>query len=119
MSLKQCEKCGEMVDEAKAFCPGCSNPFVSEMQRTETSEFELSGSTIEFSKTAYNLLLSDMGLNISEPADVNKPAEDLVPEPERDIQKQPSAGLVKWIAFGGAVVLFLLLLAAALIFFVS
>lgn len=69
MSLKKCEKCGEMVDEAKAFCPSCGNSFEDEKARQADSEFELSGGTVQFSKSAFNLLLSDMGLNISQSPD--------------------------------------------------
>ena len=40
MGLKQCTKCSEMVDEAKAFCPACGNAFVEEEERQEKSKFE-------------------------------------------------------------------------------
>jgi hypothetical protein len=64
MASKQCEKCGEMVDEAKAFCPGCGNAFVEEEKR-EASKFEKLDPTMQFGHTMYNQLLEDMGLNIS------------------------------------------------------
>ena len=64
MALKQCDKCSEMVDEAKAFCPGCGNAFVEEEKR-EASKFEKLDPTVQFGHTMYNQLLEDMGLNIS------------------------------------------------------
>lgn len=65
MASRQCEKCGETVDEAKAFCPGCGNAFVQEERRQEASKFEKLDSTVQFGQTMYNQLLEDMGLNIS------------------------------------------------------
>lgn len=73
MGLRQCEKCEEMVDEAKAFCPSCGNAFVEEQKRTEPSVFESMEGTMQLGNTMYNQLLSDMGLNISAAPD--KPAE--------------------------------------------
>ena len=67
MGLKQCDKCSEMVDEAKAYCPACGNPFVKEEKRQQASEFEQADSTVQFGQTMYNEMLSDMGLNISKP----------------------------------------------------
>jgi hypothetical protein len=66
MSIKKCDKCGEMVGEAKAFCPGCGYSFEDEQERKAESEFEATSGTVQFSKSAFNMLLSDMGLNISE-----------------------------------------------------
>jgi len=65
MGEKQCGKCGEMVDEAKAFCPGCGNSFVEEKERTSVSDFDLSDNTVRLGDTMYNQMLSDMGLSIS------------------------------------------------------
>lgn len=65
MGEKQCGKCGESVDEAKAFCPGCGNSFVQEKERTSVSEFDQLDHTVRLGDTMYNQLLSDMGLSIS------------------------------------------------------
>ena len=65
MGQKQCGKCGEMVDEAKAFCPECGNAFVEERKRTSVSDFEQSDTTVQLGQTMFNKMLSDMGLNIS------------------------------------------------------
>ena len=62
---KQCDTCGEMVEEAKAFCPGCGNAFVEEKTRGSISEFDLSNRTVQLGQTMYNQMLSDMGLSIS------------------------------------------------------
>lgn len=80
MGLKQCGKCKEMVDEAKAFCPGCGNAFVEEEKRQKASEFEKLDSTVQLGKTMYGQMLSEMGLNISKtPADSEKRIEVLAP----------------------------------------
>lgn len=107
MDQKQCEKCGETVDAAKAFCPGCGSPMVAEEERTRVSEFDASAGTVQYGKTVFGNLLSDMGLNI---ADVRnsptKPKEESRPEP---VQKAPQtkqekrAGMstkTKWVIAG-------------------
>ena len=65
MVEKKCSKCGEMVDEAKAFCPGCGNAVVEEKKRASVSEFDLSDHTVRLGDSMYNQMLSDMGLSIS------------------------------------------------------
>lgn len=65
METRTCENCGESVDAAKAFCPGCGNAFVEERKRTEQSEFDRHDSTVQMGQTMYNQMLSEMGLNIS------------------------------------------------------
>lgn len=68
MGLKQCGTCSEMVDEAKAFCPGCGNAFVEEEKREQASQFDRLDNTVQLGHTMYNQMLSDMGLNISDTA---------------------------------------------------
>ncbi len=65
MSLRECDKCGEMMDEAKAFCPSCGRAFVEENTREKSSEFNQLDGTMQLGNTMYNQMLSDMGLNIS------------------------------------------------------
>ncbi|QQS34377.1 MAG: hypothetical protein IPM50_07380 [Acidobacteriota bacterium] len=78
METRQCENCGETVDAAKAFCPGCGNAFVEEKAREKASEFESHDSTVQMGQTMYNQMLSDMGLNIKKsPA---KPEAEAVPK---------------------------------------
>ena len=136
MTSLQCEKCGEMVDEAKAFCPGCGNSFVSEEKRPEASKFEKLEPTIQFGQTMYNQLLEDMGLNISAaPNQVEKRVEVLTPVntepakpvavktvPERNsatapekLPDQPAAANtnLKWYILIGVAVVFLLPIALA------
>lgn len=80
MGLRQCDKCSEMVDEAKAFCPGCGQAFVEEEKRQEASKFEKMSSTVQFGQTVYNQMLEDMGLNISgAPNPVEKRVEVIAP----------------------------------------
>jgi hypothetical protein len=65
MGEKKCRKCGETVEEAKAFCPGCGEAFVEEKKRSSVSDFDLSEHTVRLGDTMYNQMLSDMGLSIS------------------------------------------------------
>jgi hypothetical protein len=74
METRTCENCGESVDAAKAFCPGCGNAFVEERKRAQQSEFDRHDSTVQMGQTMYNQMLSEMGLNISKPA--QKPAAE-------------------------------------------
>lgn len=79
MALKQCDKCTEMADEAKAFCPACGNPFVVEEQRQEASKFDSLDSTMQMGNTMFNIMLSDMGLNTKERPGLQKQVEILKP----------------------------------------
>jgi hypothetical protein len=65
MGQKQCGKCGEFVDEAKAFCPECGNAFVDEKKRTSVTDFDRSNPTVQLGETMFNKMLSDMGLDLS------------------------------------------------------
>ena len=132
MALKQCDKCSEMVDEAKAFCPGCSNAFVEE-ERREASEFEKLDRTVQFGQTMYNQMLEDMGLNISDtPNPVEKRVEVITPirteitippvktkesasvkPSEKVFDKPKSPSNLKWYILGGLAVIFLLPIALA------
>lgn len=132
MGLRQCDKCSEMVDEAKAFCPSCGHAFVEEQKRTEPSVFESMDGTMQLGNTMYNQLLSDMGLNISAAPD--KPAEVVVqpvakeaaqPPPQQQVLQpaiqqvirpaveEPKAsagsGKTKWLIIGGILVLLLII----------
>lgn len=143
MALRQCDKCSEMVDEAKAFCPECGNALVEEKQREEESAYESMEGTMQFGQTMYNQMLSDMGLNIS--AAPNKPdepaAEPVAPiivEPAVQTPAQPVLQVLqpietgatsapvatekpatgnRWLIFGvvGALLLLILIVAAILI----
>ena len=75
MGQKICDKCGESVDEAKAFCPACGNAFVEEEQRQEASAFEKMDNTVQMGKTMYGKMLTDMGLNISKAPDKPEQAQ--------------------------------------------
>lgn len=132
MGFKQCDKCSEMVDDAKAFCPGCGHAFVEEETRQEASNFEKMDNTVQFGQSMYNQMLSDMGLNITKvprPAakriEVLAPVAAAVKPPEnkppvnKPAEAKP-AGNLKWLIAGGvlAVVVFLFFLAAAVLIFV-
>jgi len=78
--MRKCEKCGEMVDEAKAFCPACGHAFVEEEKRSDRSKFDQMGGTMQMGQTMYNKMLSDMGLDMSESQE--KPVEPVKPAPQ-------------------------------------
>ena len=99
MAEQQCGKCGEMVDEAKAFCPGCGHSFVDEKQRETVSDFDQSKRTVQLGETMFNQMLSEMGLNISKPPNRQEKKSDLVtplvapaisPSPTQKTQPSPS-----------------------------
>src|SRR3954451_8543066 len=104
MDPRKCEKCGETVDAAKSFCPGCGTPMEAEQERTRVSEYDATAGTGQFGKTGYNQLLSDMGLNIAETkAPPAKTVVEAVPQPAKPTpERKPEAapaknGKMKWI----------------------
>ena len=136
MGLRQCEKCNEMVDEAKAFCPGCGNSFVVEAKRESVSNFDTFEGTVKLGDTMYNQMLTDMGLNISKAPDPTeksveviapvateaKPAVETTPpvvpvavKPETAVVEEKPASKAKWFIIGGVILmtLFLFIIAAA------
>jgi hypothetical protein len=123
MGLKRCDKCDEMVDEAKAFCPGCGTAFVEEEQRQETSSFEKLDNTVQLGNTMYNQMLSDMGLNISKaPVKPEKRIEVIAPietataandEPKDATRPPAKASGTIWIVLGVVGLLILLPVALA------
>ena len=129
MSQKECEKCHEIVDGAKAFCPACGHAFVEEQTRREESGFDKMDSTVQFGQTMYNMMLSDMGLNISKAPDVSEkrievllpaaaPAPAKPPEVRQDKPKGQSNA--KWYILGAviAVLFFFFVLATAAAVFI-
>ena len=122
MGLKQCIACSEMVDEAKAYCPGCGNAFVEEKKREEASEYEQADSTIQFGKTMFGEMLSDMGLNLAKPpGQADKRIEVLAPAaapatpPQNPAAKAVRSSNAKWFILGGVILIlgFLIVLVAA------
>src|SRR6478736_4065588 len=104
MAEKRCDKCGEIVDEAKAFCPGCGDSFVDEKQRTTVSDFDQSKRTVQLGETMFNQMLSEMGLNISKQPGTDETNTELITplvpataskEPERKTQEPSPAPSVK------------------------
>jgi hypothetical protein len=110
MGQRQCDKCSELVDEARAFCPACGHAFVEEEKRQTKTEFESVDHTMQMGQTMYNQMLSDMGLNISkqpntpdERAAVSQPVTVAV-DPA---QPPKTTNYLKWIIIIGACLLFL------------
>src|SRR5712671_5942459 len=97
MGLKKCDKCDEMVDEAKAFCPGCGSALVDEERRQDVSSFERLDKTVQLGNTMYNQMLSDMGLNIAKaPETPEKRIEVIAPIETASAPKtEPAAGPAK------------------------
>lgn len=87
MGVKNCEKCGESADEAKAFCPACGNPFVAEKERIESSEFDKYAGTVNISKTAYKMMLSELD---AEPTESLR--SETVPISPREAAKPQNSG---------------------------
>jgi hypothetical protein len=118
MGQKQCSKCGETVEEAKAFCPGCGHAFVEEKTRESASDFDLSAHTVRLGDTMYNQMLSDMGLNISKQPNTETPQVQSispavqVPQPAPPNQSAPPSqakpSRLKWILIGIAAAVFFL-----------
>ncbi len=120
MALKDCAKCGEMVDEAKAFCPGCGHAFAAEAKRDEASGFDKMEGTVRLGQTIYNQMLSDMGLQtpkLSGPGE--KQSVAIGPKPaatkplDQNVDKPKSNKKTKWFIVGGIIVLLFLLAIAA------
>ncbi|MEO6654579.1 MAG: hypothetical protein ABIO36_00700 [Pyrinomonadaceae bacterium] len=103
-----------MVDEAKAFCPGCGNAFVDEEIRQEASSFDTTERTVELGQSMYNQMLSDMGLNISkEPNPSEKRVEVALPpaKPTQIMADKPRpAANIKSFALGVLIILVFLLI---------
>jgi uncharacterized membrane protein YvbJ len=122
MSLKKCEKCGEDVDVAKAFCPECGNPFVHEEKRQGATEFDKYAGTMVFSKSAYNMMLGKMDLDTSRSPEeenrqnpVQNPVNDFPPQNKTPDQNKKSA-IIKWVIIGTiAAVIFFFVIVAILI----
>lgn len=119
MVEKICDSCGERVDEAKAFCPGCGNAFVDEEVRQDVSDFDKLNRTEMLSKTMYNNMLSEMGLNISKTPEAIKDeirSEMLPPvtathvKPFSPPQQLPKKSYLMWIIIGAVAAIFLLIL---------
>lgn len=66
MSHVDCKRCGASVPETKAFCPECGGALVDEQVRQHASEHDSYDATVNLSKSGYNLMLSEMNLNISD-----------------------------------------------------
>lgn len=124
MSLKICEKCGETVDEAKAFCPECGNSFVNEEKRKDSSEFDKYAGTIEMSKSVFNIMLSKMDLDTSrspeEEKSKNEEAVKSLPAERKTPHQTKKSGMSKWIiiAAAGAVILIFLALAVLIALYI-
>src|SRR5688572_21570610 len=137
MAQKQCDKCSEMVDEAKAFCPGCGSSFVIETKREVRSNFDSFEGTVNLGDTMFNQMLSDMGLNISKtpgaaekkgevidlsPAAAPPPVQAQAPTPvpaPAPVQAKPKSN-TKWFILGGVVLalVFMFIVAAAIVIFI-
>jgi hypothetical protein len=128
MESRQCEKCGETVEATRAFCPGCGSAMVAEEKRSDVSAFDASAGTIQFGKTVYGKMLSEMGLNISEaPNKASVPSPTAVGKPPAGLQgasdgRAGGSSKTKWIILAAALIFIAMLaviVAAGLIYFYS
>ncbi len=114
MSLKKCEKCGEDVEIAKAFCPECGNPFVKEEKRADATEFDKYAGTLAFSKSEHDLLLAKMDLDTSKSPETEQPKNPVSDSPNnfppqnKSPDKKKDSGIIKWIilAAGAVIIVF-------------
>lgn len=121
MSLKKCEKCGEDVDVAKAFCPECGNPFVQEEKRQEATEFEKQAGTVAFSNSVFNMMLGKMDLDTSRVPEEEK-RQNAVQNPANNFQPQKATpdrnkkpGIVKWVIIGAIAAMFFIIATAVIL----
>lgn len=121
MSLKKCEKCGEDVDVAKAFCPECGNPFVKEEKREDATEFDKYAGTVALSNSAFNMLLGKMDLDTSRSPEEEKrqkpiqnPANNF-PAQNKTPDQNKKSGMLKWIIIGAIVAVIFCFIAAIIL----
>lgn len=125
MGSKQCGRCGEVVDEAKAFCPGCGDAFVVEEKRTTVTDFDMSNETVKLGSTMYNQLLSDMGLSISKTPNKSETAggglKPLEPSAQRPVEapaaKAAGSKRLIWLTIAAIGLLVILVVALLVILF--
>ena len=129
MGLKRCEQCGEEVPESKAFCPGCGHSFVVEEKRREQSGFDKMDNTVQLGQTMYSQMLSDMGLNISKPANAPEKRVEIIapvatsgapaPKPSAPTAAKPPSSYKFWFILGGIllVLFFLVIIVAAVLLY--
>jgi len=120
MSHVQCKKCGANVLEAKAFCPECGGAMVDEQVRLHTSEHQSYDATVNLSKSGYNLMLSEMNLNISDAPNLTAERINLSKEFRSSLVLDPvkdnaRSGGTNWRIVGVAVAAGLLLLVLGLV----
>lgn len=126
MPVKTCEKCGESVDAAKAFCPECGNPFVSEEEPVGSSEIDDFAGTMQYSDSMYKRVLSEMDLDTSQQPDrTERPEPSKAPKTEgvpidpigeqREPDPAEKKGWVKWLVLALVAGFLLLLLGASVL----
>lgn len=117
MGLRQCARCGSMVDAVKAFCPECGNSMEIEEQRQTTTEFNLFDKTEKLTRSGRATVIKEMELDISE----SPPLKETVQEPApHSVAENPSkSNTTFWIIIAVAIFAFLLIgiLALAGVFF--
>jgi hypothetical protein len=123
MAHVQCKKCGANVLEAKAFCPECGGAMVDEEVRQHTSEHDSYAQTMNLSKSGYNLMLSEMNLNISDAPNLTSERINLSKEFRSSLvldpikENKPQGGN-KWVIAIVAVAAGLLLLVLVAVIFI-
>src|SRR5438445_10111854 len=111
MGQKQCDKCGETVDEAKAFCPACGNAFVAEEKRQKISEYDSLDKTMQVGQTMYGKMMSDLGQSASRPPAVPEKRVEVIapvacavkPQPVRSPEPVAKSNKKWWFIIGGVI----------------
>lgn len=124
MSHIQCKRCGASVLDTKAFCPECGGAMVEEQTRKHTSEHESYDATLNLSKSGYNLMLSEMDLNISNAPNLTAERINLSKEFRSSLvldpvkEKAPSRSKI-WLitAIAGGVLFLIVILGLVAVFF--
>jgi len=123
----KCAKCNSMVDAAKAFCPECGNSMEIEEQRKTPTLHSTYDGTERITRSAYNMMIKEMELDISESPPLKETVRELAPEPKPEpepapqnvAETPPKSNAIIWIIVGVGAFAFLMIfiLAIAGVFF--
>ena len=120
----KCKTCDAEVPDTKAFCPECGSAMADEDMREHTSEHESYEDTMRLTKSGYNLMLSEMDLNISDAPNLTAERINLSKDFRDSLQLKPietgdgNGSSKKWVVAAVAGALLLLLAGIVVILFI-
>ncbi len=123
-NIVKCKTCSAEVSGTKAFCPECGSAMVDEDMRQHTSEHESYEDTMRLTKSGYNLMLSEMDLNISDAPNLTAERINLSKDFRDSLQLKPidtgdgSGTGKKWVVAAVAGALLLLLAGIVIMLFI-